>query len=124
MALNSGNLWRRSSNSHIGTLSLARRTRRCDRSAIEMRYLALSQLEQLNAILGNVETIDGCRITGRLEAYSCKGRALPLRPSSRRRLRARASALAKRSQIRRSRHGKSGVPNNTRQEATRQGRRR
>lgn len=36
-----------------------------------MRYLALPELEQLNALLSNIECDDGSRITGRLEAYSC-----------------------------------------------------
>lgn len=36
-----------------------------------MRYLALPELDQLNALLSNIECDDGSRITGRVEAYSC-----------------------------------------------------
>lgn len=39
-----------------------------------MRYLAVAELEQLNALLSSVESDDGSRITGRLEAYSCTWR--------------------------------------------------
>lgn len=36
-----------------------------------MRYLALPELERLNALLSSIDCDDGSRIYGRLEAYSC-----------------------------------------------------
>ena len=36
-----------------------------------MRYLSLPELEQINSLLSRIESDDGSRITGRLEAYSC-----------------------------------------------------
>ena len=37
-----------------------------------MRYLELSELSQLNALLADIQSDDGSKIYGRIECYSCK----------------------------------------------------
>lgn len=49
------------------------------RHHLRMRYLDLNDLIRLNNVLAEIESDDGSRIYGRIEAYTCKSSYLPCR---------------------------------------------